>query len=83
MQLGAGLMSCNQYNAFKCDFELCTSGNVSIFHLLWGLAHCLEEHGSKSASASFDLLTFVWLCQQMRYGWSGSFHDHEIQFLSL
>lgn len=45
----------------------------------WGLGDCLQRRGSKSASATLDLLTFVWLCQQMRHGWSGPFHGHEIQ----
>lgn len=37
-----------------------------IFHGGWG--NCSQLQCSKSASASLDLLTFVWLCQQMRHG---------------
>lgn len=82
-------------NILKCaDFEMCTVGGVAIFLRLQtdtvnvscrrgGLGHCLRQRGSKSAGAILDLLTFVWLCQQMRHGRSGPFHGEVKYSLSL
>jgi len=76
------------------DLEICTVESAAIYLCLqtdtvnvsWrhGVrGHCLRQRGCKSASAILDLFTFVCPCQQMRHGWSGPFHGHELQPLSV
>lgn len=58
-------MTSNQYRLLDVILNHVQLENVAVisfFHGGW--VYCLRQRGSKSAGASLDLLTFVWLCQQ-------------------